>query len=209
MAKTARLNTLKQDAEEVTYVPYQQNPWNSVGRMVYEVKAAGDPMGVAAAARQAVRQGDDRVPISNIVTQEKQIDQTIGQERTFAMLCTFFALLAVLIACVGLYGTMAYSVARRTNEIGIRMALGAERRRLVWMVLREVLIMAAAGLAIGLPVALAASKVLQSFLFQMKPNDPATMAGAAMVLLGAAAAAGYGPAWRASRIDPWTALRDE
>ena len=117
--------------------------------------------------------------------------------------------LAVLIACVGLYGTMAYSVARRTNEIGIRMALGAERRRLVWMVLREVLIMAAAGLAIGLPVALAASKVLQSFLFQMKPNDPATMAGAAMVLLGAAAAAGYGPAWRASRIDPWTALRDE
>ena len=209
MAKTARLNTLKQDAEEVTYVPYQQNPWNSVGRMVHEVKAAGDPMGVAAAVRQAVRQGDDRVPISNIVTQEKQIDQTIGQERTFAMLCTCFALLAVLIACVGLYGTMAYSVARRTNEIGIRMALGAERRRLVWMVLREVLIMAAAGLAIGLPVALAASKVLQSFLFQMKPNDPATMAGAAMVLLGAAAAAGYGPAWRASRIDPWTALRDE
>ena len=209
VAKTARLNTLKQDTPEVVYVPYQQDPWNTAGRVVYEVKAAGDPLGVAAAVRQAVRQEDARVPISNIVTQEKQIDQTIGQERTFAMLCTCFALLAVLIACVGLYGTMAYSVARRTNEIGIRMALGAERRRLVWMVLREVLIMAAAGLAIGLPVALAASKVLQSFLFQMKPNDPATMAGAAMVLLGAAAAAGYGPAWRASRIDPWTALRDE
>ncbi len=209
VAKTARLNTLKQDVPEVVYVPYQQNPWKSVNRMVYEVKAAGDPVGLASAVRQVVRQADARVPISRIVTQENQIDETIGPERIFATLCTCFALLAVLIACVGLYGTMAHSVARRTNEIGIRMALGAERRRLIRMVMREVMIMAAAGLAIGLPVALAASKVLQSFLFQMKPNDPATMIGAALVMLGAAAAAGFGPARRASRVDPWTALRDE
>jgi ABC-type antimicrobial peptide transport system permease subunit len=117
--------------------------------------------------------------------------------------------LAVVIACVGLYGTMAYSVARRTNEIGIRMALGAPRRRLLWMVLRDVLAISAAGLAIGLPVTYATSHVVESFLFQMKANDPAVLGIAAAVLFSAAALAGYGPAWRASRIDPWIALRDE
>jgi ABC-type antimicrobial peptide transport system permease subunit len=104
---------------------------------------------------------------------------------------------------------MAYSVARRTNEIGLRMALGAERMRLIWMVLREVLVMTAAGLAIGLPVALVTTKFVKSFLFDMKPNDPAAIIGAATILVLAATAAGYGPAWRASRIDPWVALRDE
>ena len=143
------------------------------------------------------------------MTQSRTIDQTIGQERTFATLCTCFAVLAVVIACVGLYGMMAYSVARRTNEIGIRMALGARRTRLIWMVLREVLVMAVVGLSIGMAAALATTKFVQAFLFQMKPNDPLALTLAAVVLLAAAALAGYGPAWRASRIDPWTALRDE
>jgi ABC-type antimicrobial peptide transport system permease subunit len=143
------------------------------------------------------------------VTRENRIDQTISQERTFAMLCGCFASLAVLIACVGLYGTMAYNVARRTNEIGIRMALGAERRRLIWMVLREVLAMAAAGLVIGLSVAVATSHALESFVFQVKTNDPMVLALAAITLLAAALLAGYGPARRASRVDPMTALRNE
>ena len=166
-------------------------------------------MSLVAAVREVVRQADSRIPVTDIRTQEAAIDQTIGQERTFATLCTAFALLAVAIACVGLYGTMAYSVARRTNEIGLRMALGAERRRLIWMVLREVFVMAAVGLAIGVPVALATTKFVKSFLFEMKPNDPWAIAGAALVLVLAAVAAGYGPAWRASRIDPWNALRHE
>ena len=177
--------------------------------MVYEIRAAGEPLALAAAARRIVGQADPRVPVSEIATQARRIDQTIGQERTFATLCTCFAILAVLIACLGLYGTMSYSVARRTNEIGIRMALGAERRRLIWMVQRDVLVMTAAGLAIGLPVAYASSHVVESFLFQMKANDPAVMGWAAVILLAAALAAGYGPAWKASRLDPWTALRDE
>jgi len=109
----------------------------------------------------------------------------MSQERTFATLCTCFAVLALLIACVGLYGTMAYSVARRTNEIGIRMALGAERRRVIWMVLREVLAMGSVGLIIGLGIALTASQVLQSFLYQLKPNDPLALAAAALTLLAA------------------------
>jgi ABC-type antimicrobial peptide transport system permease subunit len=142
-------------------------------------------------------------------TQEDVIHHHIGQERTFAALCTAFALLAVVIACVGLYGTMAYSVVRRTNEIGLRLALGAERQRLIWMVLREVFVMSAVGLAIGLPVALATTKFVKSFLFDVKPHDPWAICGAAVVLVLAAVAAGYGPAWRASRIDPWNALRHE
>jgi ABC-type antimicrobial peptide transport system permease subunit len=156
-----------------------------------------------------VRQADSKIPVTDLRTQETVIDQTIGQERTFATLCTAFALLAVAIACVGLYGTMAYSVARRTNEIGVRMALGAERPRLIWMVLREVFAMAAVGLALGMPVAFATTKFVKSFLFEVQPNDPWAIAGAALVLVAAAVAAGYGPAWRASRIDPWNALRHE
>ncbi len=209
VSKTARLNSLKQDIPPVAYVPYSQNPRQSLGQMVYELRAAGDPMALASSARQVVRQADERLPISSLMTQSRQVDQTIGQERTFAMLCTCFAVLAVLIACVGLYGMMAYRVARRTNEIGIRMALGAERRRLIWMVLREVVLMAVVGLAIGVPVALATTRFVQSFLFQMKPNDPLAVTVAAATLLGAALLAGYGPALRASKIDPWIALRDE
>jgi ABC-type antimicrobial peptide transport system permease subunit len=104
---------------------------------------------------------------------------------------------------------MAYTVARRTNEIGIRIALGARRPRVVWMVLREALAMAMAGLSIGLSAAFAASRVVESFLFQMKPADPLALTLAASILLAAALLAGYVPAWRASKVDPWTTLRDE
>jgi macrolide transport system ATP-binding/permease protein len=208
VAKNARYSSLKEELPPVVYLPYTHDP-RSMGQLTFELRAAGDPMGLANAAREVVRQADSRIPVTNVRTQDAVIDQTIGQERTFATLCTAFALLAVAIACVGLYGTMAYSVARRTNEIGLRMALGAERRRLIWMVLREVLVMAAAGLAIGVPVALATTKFVKSFLFELKPNDPWAITGAAVVLTLATLAAGYGPARRASRIDPWTALRDE
>jgi ABC-type antimicrobial peptide transport system permease subunit len=180
-----------------------------MGSLTFELRTAGDPMALANAAREVVRQADSRIPVTGMTTQDAVIDNTIGQERTFATLCTAFALLAVAIACVGLYGTMAYSVARRTNELGLRMALGAQRKKLIWMVLREVFVMAGVGLAIGLPIALATTKFVQSFLFEMKPNDPWAIAGAAIVLVLAAGAAGYGPAWRASRIDPWNALRHE
>jgi len=142
-------------------------------------------------------------------TQSALIDQTISQEITFARLCSVFAMLALAIACVGLYGAMSYNVARRTGEIGIRMALGARRGSVVWMVLREVLNLAAVGLAISVPAALATTKFVQSFLFGMKPNDPLALTLALSTLLGAALLAGYVPAWRASQIDPMVALRHE
>ena len=208
VSKTARLSSLKQKIPPVVYIAYNHNP-KQTNSMMYEIRTAGDPTALAASARRAVADMDPKVPVSSVLSQARTVDQTIGQERTFATLCTCFALLAVVIACVGLYGSMSYSVARRTNEIGIRMALGAKRTRLIWMVMREVLLMAAVGLGIGLPVAFGTSKFVESFLFEMKSNDPLALWLSGGVLLAAALAAGYGPAWRASRVDPWIALRDE
>jgi ABC-type antimicrobial peptide transport system permease subunit len=209
VSRDARYNSLTQDVAPTVYLPYTTNLITLRGEMVFEVRTAGDPNAIAQAVRTAVRQKDANVPISDISTQTQRIDQSMSQERTFATLCTCFALLAVLIACVGLYGTMAYTVARRTNEIGIRLALGAQRRRVISMVLGEALAMAAVGLGIGIPATLAASRALESLLFQIKPNDPTVLTAAAAVLLVALLAAGYGPAFRASQVDPWAALRED
>ena len=177
--------------------------------MTYALRTAGDPMRYVSSVREIVREADSRIPVTNVVTQAVEIDRTISQEVTFAKLCTGFAVLALLIACVGLYGTMSYSVERQVSEIGIRMALGAQRRAVVWMVLRRVLLLAAVGIAISVPAALSASQLVKSFLFETQPNDPGTLVLAGAVLVSAAILAGYAPARRASRIDPLAALRHE
>jgi predicted permease len=177
--------------------------------VTYALRTAGDPLRYARNVHEIVREADSRIPVTNVVTQAAEIDRTISQEVTFAKLCTGFAVLALLIACVGLYGTMSYSVARQIGEIGIRMALGAQRGAVVWMVMRRVLLLAAAGLAISVPAALSASQLVKSFLFETQPNDPGTLVLAVAVLLAAALVAGYAPARRASRIDPLTALRHD
>jgi ABC-type antimicrobial peptide transport system permease subunit len=149
------------------------------------------------------------VPLFKIKTQAAEIDQTINQEIVFARLCTAFAILALAIACVGLCGMISYDVVRRTGEIGIRMALGAQRGSVMRMVLREGLALAAGGLAIGMAAALGTSKFVASFLYGMKANDPLALMLAVTTLLAAALLAGYVPARTASRIDPMTALRHE
>ena len=168
---------------------------------------SGDPLLSVNAVREAVRQANARVPVSDIRTQTADIDRTINQEITFARLCSAFAILATMIACVGLYGAVSYSVVRRTGEIGIRMALGAQRAGVVRMVLREVLALVAAGLLIGMAAALATSKFVASFLYGMKPNDPVALTLGVITLLAAALLAAYVPARQASRIDPLVALR--
>ncbi len=178
-------------------------------RVTYALRMAGDPLRYVKSVDEIVREADSRIPVTNVVTQATEIDRTISREISFAKLCTGFAVLALLMACVGLYGTMSYNVARQVGEIGIRMALGAQRGAVVWMVLRRVLLLAAVGLAISVPVALSASRVVKSFLFETEPNDPGTLALAGVVLVGAAIVAGYAPARRASRIDPLAALRRE
>jgi predicted lysophospholipase L1 biosynthesis ABC-type transport system permease subunit len=200
---------LKGTVSPTVYLPFAQGGWGPVQGMVYELRTVGNPLNYVHAVRDLVQRADQRLPLSEVKSQSAWIDQTINQEITFARLCTAFAILALAIACVGLYGAMSYRVARRTGEIGIRMALGAQRSRVVWMVLREVLLLAAAGLAISVPTALALSKLVESFLFGMKPNDPLALIGSAAILATAAILAGYLPARNASRIDPMIALRHE
>jgi predicted permease len=191
------------------FLSYAQGVWGPVSEVTYQLRTAGDPLAPIDAVRRIVDRADPRVPVTRIKTQRALIDAEINQEVTFARLCTAFALLALTIACVGLYGALSYGIARRTSEIGVRIALGARRVAVVWMVLRDVLTLAAIGLAVSVPAALAGSRFVQSFLFDMQPNDPWTFAGAVIVLTVAAIIAGYGPAHRASRINPMTALRAE
>jgi macrolide transport system ATP-binding/permease protein len=181
----------------------------SPDRVTYALRTAGDPLRYVKSVYEIVREADSRIPVTNVITQAAEIDRTISQEVTFAKLSTGFAVLALLIACVGLYGTVSYNVARQVSEIGIRMALGAQRGAVEWMVLRRVLLLAAVGLAISVPAALSAFRLVKSFLFETQPNDPGTLALAGVVLLSAAILAGYAPARRASRIDPLAALRHE
>ncbi|MES1262068.1 MAG: ABC transporter permease [Acidobacteriota bacterium] len=181
----------------------------SPDRVTYALRAAGDPLRYVRSVQEVMREADSRIPVTNVFTQAAEIDRTISREVTFAKLCTGFAVLALLIACVGLYGTVSYSVARQAGEIGTRMALGAPRGAVVWMVLRRVLLLTALGLAISVPAALMGTRLVKSLLFETQPNDPETLALAGVVLLSAAILAGYAPARRASRMDPLAALRHE
>jgi predicted permease len=208
VAKAAHYNSLQETADPTVYIPYNQDTHNLRG-MFFELRTAGDPLGAVSAARRIVHDASRDVSISTVTTQDQIIEQTISQERTFANLGTCFAVLALLIASIGLYGAMAYAVSRRTGEIGLRMALGAQRPRIVWMVLRQVLALAGAGLVLGYIATRYTTHFVESFLYGLKANDPATLAAGMGILLAAALLAGYLPAWRASRIDPAVALRNE
>ncbi len=192
----------------MVYIPYDQG-YPQPDQMVYALRTLGDPLQYVNSVREIVRRADPRLPVSDIRTQSADIDRTINQEITFAELCSGFAALALLIECVGLYGTVSYNVVRRTSEIGIRMALGAQRSGVTRMVLREVLVLAIAGVAIGMAIALGTSRFVASFLYGTKPNDPVTITLAPLTLFMAILVAGYAPAWKASRIDPMNALRHE
>jgi macrolide transport system ATP-binding/permease protein len=206
VSANVRYGGLKQGSSMTVFTAASQF---SPDRVTYALRVAGDPLRYVRSVREIVREADSRIPVTNVFTQAAEIDRTISREITFSKLCTGFAVLALLIACVGLYGTVSYSVARQIGEIGTRMALGAQRGAVVWMVLRRVLLLAAAGLAISVPAALIAFRLVKSFLFGTQPNDPGILAMAAVVLLIAAILAGYAPARRASRIDPLAALRHE
>jgi ABC-type antimicrobial peptide transport system permease subunit len=201
-----RYGGLKEGSPMTVFTAASQFPPD---RVTYALRVAGEPLTYVRSVHEVVREADSRIPVTNVFTQAAEIDRTISREITFSKLCTGFAVLALLIACVGLYGTVSYSVARQVGEIGIRMALGAQRGAVVWMVLHRVLLLAAVGLAISVPAALSASQLVKSFLFETQPNDPGTLALAGVVLLSAAILAGYAPARRASRIDPLAALRHE
>ena len=209
VTKNALYNRIEENFPATVYLPLDQNLGAPVEEMTFFLRTSGDPLKYAGAVRQIVHETDARIPVTNIATQEQRIEQEIGDEILFARLSAGFGVLALSIACVGLYGTMSYSVARRTSEIGIRMALGAARGRVLWMIMRQVAFLLAVGLAIGLPVACGASRLVESLLYGIKPGDPASLVPAVVTIVVAAMAAGYAPAWRASKIDPLVALRHE
>lgn len=194
------------DSALTIFVPASQFPSD---RVTYALRAASDPLAFVRTVREIVRDADPRIPVTNVATQAAEIDRTINRELTFARLCGAFALLALLTACVGLYGTISYNVTRQSAEMGIRMALGARPGAVVWLILRHTLLLAAVGLAASVPAVLVATRLVQSFLFGVQPYDPGILAVAGLVLLIAATLAGYLPARRASRIDPLVALRSE
>jgi predicted permease len=188
------------------YTPLQQGT-ELTGMTVY-VRATPDGAdNLIDRIRESVRRLDASLPVYNVTTMEQTIDEAMFTERMLAVLSAAFGLLATLLAAIGLYGLMAYTVARRTREIGIRMALGAERGTVVWLVLREVALLTGIGIAIGVPAALALSRLVASQLFGLSATDPITLMIAAFALALVGGAAGYLPARRAADVEPVTALR--
>jgi ABC-type antimicrobial peptide transport system permease subunit len=177
--------------------------------VVVYLRTTADPSAAFGAAQRTMHELDANVPVYNLRTLERQIDRSLLVERFIATLSTAFGILATLLAVIGLYGVMAYTVARRTREIGVRMALGAVQGDVVWLVMREVLLLVGAGMAIGLAGAWALSRIVGSELYGISAYDPATIGGAVALLAIVAALAGYIPARRATRVNPVLALRYE
>jgi predicted permease len=206
----AHYSNVRDEVPPTFYYPFLQDPDpDTYGEMTFELRTAADPRNMIAAVRDAVASVDKDVPPYEIRTQEQQIDANISKERVFAALTTLFSALALLLSCIGIYGIMAYTVSRRTNEIGIRMALGAQRGAVLSMILREASLVGVAGVAIGLAAALAATRILAGLLYGLKPQDPLTLTFAAILMLLVTATASLIPARRASRVEPTVALRYE
>jgi len=181
----------------------------SMTSMFVVVRSSVPPADLRREIERAIRDIDPALPITKFKTQQAQINETIGKERVFVQLLTVFGAFALLLACVGLHGVTSYSVTRRTGEIGIRLALGAQRSQVLWMILRQVVVLAAIGLALGLPLAWLAGPAVSAFLFGLKANDPVTLFASALVMVGVAVGAGVWPARRAARMEALTALRTE
>jgi predicted permease len=206
VAKDVKFDELAEQPVNLDYMPYTQRPWDFGD---FEVLYTGDFASVAANVQQTIHSIDRNLPISNVTTLDQQVARSIVNQRLVARLSTFFGLLAVFLSCIGIYGVMSYVVTRRTNEIGIRMALGAARSNMLWMVVREILTLISIGIVIGVPVTLAGNRLVSNMLFGLKSTDPITLVSASAILLIVAAIAGYLPARKASRVDPMVALRYE
>jgi macrolide transport system ATP-binding/permease protein len=199
----SKYDDLRRDIQPTMFIPLVGNRAN------FELRTAADPTALVKQVRQIIANADSNLPLFDVRTQSDQIEQMLYQERLMSRLSSFFALLALTLACVGLYGLLSYDVAQRTREIGIRTALGAQRGDLMRLVVRQGLLLVAVGAVVGIGAAVAVTRLMAGMLFNVGPSDPATYASVAILLLLVALAACYIPARRAASIDPIKALRTE
>lgn len=202
----AQVNSVRESAPPMIYFPLPQSVTNVES---LDVRAATDPSLLSRQIRQVLTSVDPDLPIGGITTLTEQVNSNLGQQTLIARLMAIFGALALILACLGLYGVMSYTVARRTSEIGLRLALGASRNAVLWLVLQQTLLVVGAGVAAGLILSFLAGRAVTSLLFGLSPYDPATILGAAGVLLLVSVASGLKPAWRASHVNPVEALRVE
>ena len=204
--RDAKYNSVRDPAPATMYVPYRQA---RLSNAVFELRTAAAPAGTMGSVREAARQIDPNLPLTDVSTQIEQVEKRFQAEKLFAQAYTLFGGLALLLASIGLFGLMSYNVSRRTNEIGIRMALGAQRGDVLGLVMRESMLLVVVGVGIGIAIAVAAGRLVTTLLFGLPPRDPATMIGAVVVMALVSALAGYLPARRASKVDPMIALHYE
>jgi predicted lysophospholipase L1 biosynthesis ABC-type transport system permease subunit len=202
----ARVNDIHDEAEPMAYYSLEQSPQYSRSLMV---RVEGDPMALEQAIRSSLRESAPTLPVMDVKVLTEQVGSNLLRERLVARLASAFAVLALGLACLGVYGVLSYAISRRTSELGIRLALGAEAGSVRWMVLREALAVILIGLGLGIPVAIAASRFIRGLLYGLSAGDPTSMGMGAVALLCIGFMAAFVPAWRASRVDPNVALRYE
>ena len=207
VVKDHKYRSIDEEPIPMAWYMYAQIP--ITGRMQVEMRVHGDPLAILPSARKALQQMDPNLPLIQPITQRAQYDLTISRQILFARLAGFFGLLAVVLVATGLYGTLAYRVNNRTVEIGVRIAVGAQRGQVVWMVLRDSLMLMALGVAMGIPLALLVGRALTASLYEVKPYDAASYVFAAIGVAAVAVAASVIPARRAASVDPLMALRSE
>jgi predicted permease len=211
VVKDSKYSNLRGEPQSVAYQPFFQTNTGR-GQMVLHVRVAGNPSAIVPLIKHEVQRIEKDLPMFEVQTLAAEVDAALMPERVIATLSSFFGVAALVLAAVGLYGLMAFTVVRRTSEIGIRMAMGAQRAAVLWMVMRDTLVLVSIGVLIGIPAALAALRLsshISGLLFGLSATDPITLVMAVGLMTSAALIAGYVPARRASRVDPMVALRNE
>jgi predicted permease len=206
VVKDVKFGNLQEQPTDIDYLPYPQRQGYLAD---FEVRYQGDFGAIADSVQRTIRSIDPMMPIAHLTTLDEQVSRSVTNERLVAQLSGFFGLLAVFLSCIGIYGVLSYMVTRRTSEIGIRMALGASRSNMRWLVMRESLVLVCIGIAAGVPVTLAGGRLIANMLFDVQAVDPLSLAAVTALLLGVTLFAAYLPARRACRVEPMKALRCE